>query len=421
MAAQNDIEKNYQQAKEIYGELGVDTDLVLEKMNQVSISIPCWQGDDVSGFEGSDELTGGIEVTGNYPGRASTPEQLRKDLEKALSLIPGSHRVNLHAMYSETGSDLVDRNELQPKHFDNWVQWAKEKKLGLDFNPTFFSHPKSDDGFTLSHRDDEIRNFWIEHAKVCRKIGEYMGKELSDTCVTNIWIPDGYKDRPVDRYSPRQRLRKALDEIMSVEIDKDYNRDAVESKLFGIGSESYVVGSHDFYTAYAASRDVLLCMDSGHYHPEEHISDKITAVIDFVGELLLHITRGVRWDSDHVVSLEEETRAILAEIVRNDLLKKVHIGLDFFDATINRVAAWVIGTRNTQKALLEALLEPTDKLKAYEKDGDYTSRLALLEELKTYPLGAVWDYYCLQNNVAVREKWLAEIKKYEKEELLTRK
>ena len=421
MAAQNDIEKNYQQAKEIYGELGVDTDLVLEKMNQVSISIPCWQGDDVSGFEGSDELTGGIEVTGNYPGRASTPEQLRKDLEKALSLIPGSHRVNLHAMYSETGSDLVDRNELQPKHFDNWVQWAKEKKLGLDFNPTFFSHPKSDDGFTLSHRDDEIRNFWIEHAKVCRKIGEYMGKELSDACVTNIWIPDGYKDRPVDRYSPRQRLREALDEIMSVEIDKDYNRDAVESKLFGIGSESYVVGSHDFYTAYAASRDVLLCMDSGHYHPEEHISDKITAVIDFVGELLLHITRGVRWDSDHVVSLEEETRAILAEIVRNDLLKKVHIGLDFFDATINRVAAWVIGTRNTQKALLEALLEPTDKLKAYEKDGDYTSRLALLEELKTYPLGAVWDYYCLQNNVAVREKWLAEIKKYEKEELLTRK
>ncbi|MFW6007297.1 MAG: L-rhamnose isomerase [Halanaerobiales bacterium] len=414
------IEENYERAKDIYQELGVNTDEVLQEMDKTSLSIHCWQGDDVMGFEGSEELTGGIQVTGNYPGRASTPDELRNDLEKALSLIPGSHRVNLHAMYAETDGKNVDRNELEPAHFKNWVDWAKEQGLGLDFNPTYFSHPKSDDGFTLSHWNDEIRQFWIEHTKACRKIGEYFGKELDDTCVTNIWIPDGYKDMPADRYSPRCRLKEALDEIMEYEVAEEYNLDAVESKLFGIGSESYVVGSHDFYLAYAVANDLLLCMDAGHYHPEEKVSDKITAVLNFVDELLLHVTRGVRWDSDHVVSFEDETKAIMEEIVRNDFLDRVHIGLDFFDATINRIAAWIIGTRNAQKALLKAMLEPTDKLREYEREQDFTSRLALIEELKSYPYGAVWDYYCLKNNVPVREKWLNEVEKYEEEVLFKR-
>ncbi|MFW6270226.1 MAG: L-rhamnose isomerase [Bacillota bacterium] len=414
------IEENYERAKDIYQELGVNTDEVLQEMDKTSLSIHCWQGDDVMGFEGSEELTGGIQVTGNYPGRASTPDELRNDLEKALSLIPGSHRVNLHAMYAEIDGKNVDRNELEPAHFKNWVDWAKKQGLGLDFNPTYFSHPKSDDGFTLSHWNDEIRQFWIEHTKACRKIGEYFGKELDDTCVTNIWIPDGYKDMPADRYSPRCRLKEALDEIMEYEVAEEYNLDAVESKLFGIGSESYVVGSHDFYLAYAVANDLLLCMDAGHYHPEEKVSDKITAVLNFVDELLLHVTRGVRWDSDHVVSFEDETKAIMEEIVRNDFLDRVHIGLDFFDATINRIAAWIIGTRNAQKALLKAMLEPTDKLREYEREQDFTSRLALIEELKSYPYGAVWDYYCLKNNVPVREKWLKEVEKYEEEVLFKR-
>ena len=414
------VKENYERAREVYGKLGVDTDSVLEKMDKVPFSIHCWQGDDVLGFEGSEELTGGIQVTGNYPGRARTPEELRNDLEKALSLIPGNHRLNLHAMYAETDGEFVDRNELKPEHFKNWVDWAKEQKLGLDFNPTFFSHPKSDDGFTLSHWNDEIRQFWIDHAKACRKIGEYFGKELNDTCVTNIWIPDGHKDVPVDRYSPRQRLKEALDEIMELDINSEYNLDAVESKLFGIGSESYVVGSHDFYVGYAVANDILLCMDAGHYHPEEFVSDKISAVLNFVDELLLHVTRGVRWDSDHVVSFEDETKAIMEEIVRNDFLNRVHIGLDFFDATINRIAAWVIGTKKKKKALLKAMLEPTEKLREYELEQDYTTRLALLEELKSYPFGAVWDYYCLQNNVPVREKWLEEVRQYEENVLLKR-
>ncbi len=420
MKNQQNIEKNYKLAREVYAEWDVDTDQILKKIDKVPFSIHCWQGDDVLGFEGADELTGGIEVTGSYPGRARTPQELRNDLEKALSLIPGKKKINLHAMYAETGGEDVDRNELRTEHFKNWVEWAKEHDLGLDFNPTFFNHPKSEDGFTLSHPDQDIRQFWIDHAKACRRIGEYFGKELDKTCVTNIWIPDGYKDEPVDRLAPRNRLKEALDEILAEDISEEYNLDAVESKLFGIGSESYVVGSHDFYVGYAAANDILLCMDAGHYHPEEYVSDKISAVLNFIDELLLHVTRGVRWDSDHVVSFEDETKTIMKEIARNNLFDRVHIGLDFFDATINRVAAWVIGSRNAQKALLKAMLEPTEELRKFENNKDYTSRLAVLEELKSYPFGAIWDYYCLKNDVPVRENWLSNVKEYEEKVLKNR-
>ncbi len=411
---------SYRLAKEAYAGLGVDTDRVIEQLNDIPISINCWQGDDVRGFEGAESLTGGIEVTGNYPGRARTPDELRSDLGKAMSLIPGKHRVNLHAMYAETGGNSVDRNELGPEHFKNWMDWAKELGLGLDFNPTFFSHPKSEDGFTLSHPDSGIRQFWIDHALACRRIGEFFGRNLGTACITNIWIPDGYKDVPVDRLSPRMRLKDALDEILSENISPELNLDAVESKLFGIGSESYVVGSHDFYLGYAAANNTMLCMDAGHYHPGEQVSDKITSVLNFVDELLLHVTRAVRWDSDHVVSLDESTLSIMEEIARNDLYERVNLALDFFDATINRVAAWVIGTRNARKALLKAMLEPTDRLREMEENRDYTGRLALLEELKSYPFGAVWDYYCLKKDVPVGERWLDDVREYEEKVLKNR-
>lgn len=417
---QQNLERNYEEAKKQYQKHGIDVDQVLKNLENVKISMHCWQGDDVRGFLFRDqELTGGISVTGSYPGAARTPEELRQDMEKAFSLIPGKHKVNLHAIYADT-DEKVDLDQLEPKHFQKWVDWAKEQGLGLDFNPTCFSHEKSKDGFTLSHPDPSIRQFWIEHCKASRKIGAYFGEQLGQTCVTNVWIPDGFKDIPVDRMAPRQRLKESLDQIFAEELNPQYNLDAVESKLFGIGSEAYVVGSHEFYMGYGIQNNKLICLDAGHFHPTEVISNKLSSLALFSEGILLHVSRPMRWDSDHVVIMDDELIEIGRELVRNDLLGKTHIGLDFFDASINRVAAWVIGTRNTIKAILRAMLEPVETLKKAELEGDYTTRLALTEEFKSYPFGAVWDYYCAKMGVPVREEWLAEIKAYEKEILLKR-
>ena len=415
------IAQGYQYARDTYAALGVDVDAAVQKLADIPVSLHCWQGDDVGGFENLSAASGGgIQATGNYPGKALTPEQLRQDVVKALSLIPGKHRLNLHAMYAETGGKKVERDALEPAHFRNWLDWAKEQGLGIDFNPTCFGHPKADDGFTLSHYDDGIRKFWIDHCIACRKIGAAFGKALGSPCVTNVWIPDGYKDIPVDRNRSREILRGALDEVFAEEIDSAQNLDAVESKLFGIGSESCVIGSHEFYMGYAVTRKKLLCLDAGHFHPTEVISDKISSVLLFLDEILLHVSRGVRWDSDHVVILNDELRAIAEEIVRNDYTKRVHIGLDFFDASINRIAAWVIGTRSMIKALLLALLEPAVTLRELERSGNFTARLALLEELKTLPFGAVWDYYCLSRNVPPAGAWMQSVQQYEKEVLSAR-
>jgi L-rhamnose isomerase len=415
------IEEAYALAKARYADIGVDTDQVLESLEAVPISLHCWQGDDVRGFESPEgELGGGIATTGNYPGRARTPGQLRSDLDKAYSLIPGTHRLNLHALYAETGDQEVPRNQLRPEHFANWVDWAKANNHGLDFNPSLFSHPLAEDGFTLSSYDDEVRQFWVEHCIACRKIGESFGRSLGTPCVTNIWIPDGYKDIPVDRKTPRLLLKDSLDRIFAEEIDLAYNLDAVESKLFGLGSESYVVGSHEFYLGYAMAHDKVLCLDTGHYHPTEVVSDKLSAVFPFVDEILLHVSRGVRWDSDHVVILSDETRAIMQELVRGGYLDRVHIGLDFFDASINRVAAWVIGTHATLQALLLALLEPVEWMRSVEVEGDYTQRLAMHETLKGMPFGAVWDYYCIKQGIPVGLGVMDVIREYEAEVLSDR-
>jgi L-rhamnose isomerase len=415
------IKENFELAKQAYAKWGVDVEEVVEKLKNVPVSIHCWQGDDVAGFEvNQNELSGGIDVTGNYPGKATTAEELRSDLEKALSLIPGKHRVNLHAIYAETNGEVVERDQLEPKHFENWVKWAKENGLGLDYNPTLFSHPKADDGLTLSHPNEEIREFWINHCIGSRKIGEYFGKELGTPALTNIWIPDGYKDIPSDRLTPRKRLKESLDKIFAVETDERYNLDAVESKVFGIGSESYVVGSHEFYLNYAMKNDKLCLLDTGHYHPTETVSNKISSMLLFSEKLALHVSRPVRWDSDHVVILDDELREIALEIVRNDALDRVIIGLDFFDASINRVAAWTIGTRNMIKALLYAMLVPNEYLKQLQEEGNFTERLALMEEFKTYPFGAIWDYYCEKMGVPVRESWLEQVKAYENEFLSKR-
>jgi L-rhamnose isomerase len=415
------IKENFELAKQAYAKWGVDVEEVVEKLKTVPISIHCWQGDDVAGFEvNQNELSGGIDVTGNYPGKATNAEELRSDLEKALSLIPGKHRVNLHAIYAETNGEVVERDQLEPKHFENWVKWAKENGLGLDYNPTLFSHPKADDGLTLSHPKEEIREFWINHCIGSRKIGEYFGKELGTPALTNIWIPDGYKDIPSDRLTPRKRLKESLDKIFAVETDENYNLDAVESKVFGIGSESYVVGSHEFYLNYAMKNDKLCLLDTGHYHPTETVSNKISSMLLFSEKLALHVSRPVRWDSDHVVILDDELKEIALEIVRNDALERVIIGLDFFDASINRVAAWTIGTRNMIKALLYAMLVPNEYLKQLQEEGNFTERLALMEEFKTYPFGAIWDYYCEKMGVPVRESWLEEVKAYEQEVLFKR-
>ncbi|MHC4459847.1 MAG: L-rhamnose isomerase [Planctomycetota bacterium] len=416
MSDSKGIEKAYESARQRYAELGVDTDKAMERLGKTAISLHCWQGDDVGGFEKTVESLsgGGLMATGAYPGKARTADELRADLKKAMSLIPCKHRLNLHAMYAEAAGK-VDRNKLGAEHFAAWIDWAKANGLGMDFNGTFFSHPKAESGFTLASADEGIRRFWVEHGIACRKIGASMGKELGTACVTNVWIPDGYKDIPVDRKGPRERLRKSLDEIFAEPIDRNLLLDSVESKLFGIGSESYVVGSHEFYLGYAVLNNVLLCLDTGHFHPTEEICDKISSVLTFLDEILLHVSRGVRWDSDHVVILSDELRALACEIVRGDYLQRVHIGLDFFDASINRVAAWVIGTRCMLKALLIALLEPTAKLREFEYNGDFTSRLALLEELKTFPFGAVWDHYCMKSDVPVAEGWLDEVKAYERD------
>ena len=408
------IEKAYEAARERYAELGVDTDKAMSQLSRTAISLHCWQGDDVGGFEktAAGLSGGGIMATGAYPGKARPADELRADIEKAMSLIPGKHRLNLHAMYAEAAGK-VERNELGAEHFTAWLDWAKANELGLDFNGTFFSHPKAESGFTLSSADEEIRKFWVEHGIACRKIGAAMGKELGMACVTNLWIPDGFKDIPLDLKGPLERLRKSLDEIFAEKIERKRLLDSVESKLFGIGSECYVVGSHEFYMGYAVENKVLLCLDTGHFHPTEVVSDKISSVMTFLDEILLHVSRGVRWDSDHVVILSDELRSIAEELVRGDYLERVHIGLDFFDASINRVAAWVIGTRCMLKALLIALLEPTQKLREMELAGDYTARLAMLEEHKTLPFGAVWDYYCLKENTPAQADWLKEIRDYE--------
>ncbi|HUP78686.1 MAG TPA: L-rhamnose isomerase [Pirellula sp.] len=408
------ITQAYKTATARYAELGVGTEAAIVALAKIPISLHCWQGDDVSGFENTGAvLGGGIAVTGNYPGKARSAQELRADIEQALRLIPGKHRLNLHAFYGEFGGKRVDRNEIQPKHFQEWINWAKQNQLGMDFNPTCFSHPKAADGFTLSHSDKGIRDFWIEHCIACREIGALMGNALGSSTVTNVWIPDGYKDTPVDRLAPRQRLAESLDRVFAKKLSPTHHLDAVECKLFGIGSESYVVGSHEFYLGYAIKNQKVLCLDAGHFHPTESIVDKITSTLMYVPEILLHVSRGVRWDSDHVVILDDALQAIAAELVRNNLLGKTHIGLDFFDGSINRIAAWTIGTRNTIKSLLMAMLEPAS-LRAAEQSGDYTGRIAIMEECKGLPWAAVWDHYCQVSGVPVGQSWLEEVRRYER-------
>ncbi|QGZ74152.1 L-rhamnose isomerase [Aeromonas hydrophila] len=415
------IETAFALAKQQYAALGVDVDQALTTLATIPVSMHCWQGDDVGGFEAdAGALTGGIQATGNYPGKARDAIELRRDLDLAMSLIPGAKRLNLHAIYLEAESPVA-RDKIEPKHFANWVRWAKERGVGLDFNPSCFSHPLSANGMTLSHPDPEIRRFWIDHCKASRRISASFGQALGTPSVMNIWIPDGMKDLPADRLGPRQRLMAALDEVLAERIDEAHHIDAVESKLFGIGAESYTVGSNEFYLGYASSRDIALCLDAGHFHPTEVISDKISAASLFVRHLLLHVSRPVRWDSDHVVLLDDETQAIANEIIRNELLERVHIGLDFFDASINRIAAWVIGTRNMKKALLRALLEPIEMLRQAECKGDYSTRLALMEETRSLPWQAVWDYTCAREGVAVGVDWFDAVKEYEVQELLTRR
>jgi len=413
---------SYPAAVEAYAQLGVDVEAALTKLATIPVSLQCWQGDDVGGFEKpSAKLEGGgIQVTGSYPGKARSIDELRQDLDQALSLLPGKHRVNLHASYADLQGKSVERNQLAPFHFRSWMDWAAEKGLGLDFNPTYFSHPLADDGFTLSHQKESTRRYWIEHGIACRRIAAEMGRRLGKTCITNFWIPDGYKDLPVDRKGPRERLEHSLDEIFAEKIDPNFNRDAVESKLFGIGSEAYVVGSHEFYYGYAVKHDKILCLDAGHFHPTEQLADKISSTLQFVPEILLHVSRGVRWDSDHVVILDDPTQALMHELVRGEFLCRTHIGMDFFDASINRIACWVIGARTVLKALLIALLEPRKLLLQAEADGDYTTRLALLEESKMLPHGIVWDEYCQRHNVPVGREWLRSVKQYEAKVLALR-
>ncbi len=421
MPTKPSLAQSYELARERYAALGVDTDAAVEAVARIPISLHCWQGDDVAGFENrGGGLDGGIAVTGNYPGAARTPEELRADLDQVAALLPGRHRVNLHACYGEFGGKTVDRDAIEPAHFQGWIDWARDRGMGLDFNPTYFSHPLASDGFTLTHPDAKVREFWIEHGRRCRKIGAAMGEALGSPTVTNVWIPDGFKDLPVDRKAPRERLAESLDAVFAEALPLEKHLDAVESKLFGIGSESYVAGSHEFYLGYAITRQKLLCLDAGHFHPTEGIADKISSVLQFVPRLLLHVSRGVRWDSDHVVLLNDDLLLTAQELVRGGFIGRTHIGLDFFDASINRIAAWVIGTRAMIKALLIAHLEPAGTLRRLEAEGDFTGRLALLEELKTLPFGAVWDHHCERAGVPVGAAWLDEVRRYEREVLSRR-
>ena len=416
------IKKSYQLAKEQYAEIGVDTDKVLKQMDDVVISLHCWQTDDVGGFEkeGAELGGGGIQATGNFPGKSKSLGQMRDDLDKVLSLLPGKQRLNLHAIYGEFGGKKIDRDKIEVKHFQGWIDWAKKRKIGLDFNCTCFSHPLADDGFTLSSKNPKIRKFWVEHTKRCRAIAAEMGKQLGTPSVHNIWIPDGSKDTPVDRMGLRKLLKKSLDEIFTVKYPKKYLKDSIESKLFGIGSESMVVGSHDFYLGYAVQNNTMITLDNGHFHPTEQVGDKISSILLYIDELLLHLTRGVRWDSDHVLTFNDELLLIAQEIIRAKALGRVHIGLDFFDASLNRVGAYVIGTRSAQMAFMYAMLEPYPTLLKFEEQGKTFERLSYLELLKTKPFGAVWDYYCLKNNVPVGKDYIDEILKYEKEVLSKR-
>lgn len=406
----------FAEARERYAALGVNVDTVLATLAATPISLHCWQGDDVGGFEkpGAGLSGGGIQATGNYPGKARTIAELRADLEQAAKLIPGKKRLNLHALYADLGGKKVERSDYGVEHFQSWIDWCQAQAWGMDFNPSYFSHPLANDGFTLSSADKAVRDYWISHGIACRKIAAAAGKQLGSRAVTNVWIPDGQKDLPIDRAGPRQRLASSLDAIFAEKIDESHNVDAVECKLFGIGSESYVVGSHEFYMGYAVTRQKWLCLDAGHFHPTETIADKISSVMQYVPGVLLHVSRGVRWDSDHVVTLDDPTKAIFEELVRGDYLPRTAIGLDFFDASINRIAAWTIGTRSAQKALLLALLEPVQQLRAAEAAGDNTTRLALLEELKTLPFGEVWDEFCRRENAPVGAAWIGEVKAYEK-------
>jgi L-rhamnose isomerase len=416
------ISSAYEAARERYAAIGVDTDAAIRDLATIPVSLHCWQGDDVGGFEtaGATLSGGGIQATGNYPGRARNIGELCSDLEKAFSLIPGKHRLNLHASYLDNGGKFVDRTEIEPSHFQSWIDWAKANGLGMDFNPTYFSHPKAADNFTLTNADPAIREYWIEHGIRCRRIGAEMGRQLGSTTVTNVWIPDGYKDIPIDRTAPRERLIDSLDRMFAEPLDPKFHLDAVEAKLFGIGAESYTAGSAEFYMGYAVSRQKALTLDAGHFHPTEMISEKISSVLLFCPGLLLHVSRPVRWDSDHVVILDDELVAIAKELVRSGKLDRIHLGLDYFDASINRVAAWVIGTRNMLKALLIALLEPTATLRRIESEMDFTQRLMMLEESKSLPWSAVWDYYCAKAQVPVGACWFDSVRAYERDVLSKR-
>lgn len=409
------IQKSFDLAVEQYAAIGVDVNKALEQLDKLPISLHCWQADDVTGFENKDgNLTGGIQATGNYPGKARTIEELRADIDKAMELIPGNHRVNIHAFYGDFGGESVDRDQIEPKHFQSWIDWAKEKGYKLDFNATCFSHDKSSDGLTLSHPDPAIRAFWVEHVIRCRKIAEEMGRQLGSKCMHNIWIPDGSKDVTVNRLQYRQNLKDSLDKIFEYKTNDEYMKDCIESKVFGIGLENFTVGSHEFYMGYGIKNNIPITLDAGHFHPTEIISDKISSLLLFSSEIMLHVTRSIRWDSDHVVILNEELVAIAQEIVRADAIDKVHVGLDYFDASINRIGAYVVGVRATQKALLQALLEPIAKLREYEANGQNFERMALLEEAKSMAWGAIYNYYCAKKEVIVGESYIADIQQYEK-------